>query len=168
MNKRQTGFTLIELMVALSVLAILLTTGVPNIRSTIENNRLTAVTNNLVASLNIARSEAVKQGLNSTICTSNDQSSCTASAWTSGWLIWVDSNNNSTLDAPEEIIRAAEAWKGTMTVTAANTTIGFSSTGLTNTPGILKICDSRTGNLGKQLRILAGGSVSLTTAVACP
>ncbi len=134
----------------------------------IENNRLTAATNGLVASLNLARSEAVKQGLDATICSSNDQSSCTASAWNSGWLVWVDSNNNGALNAPGEIIRVADAWKGTMTVTAANTNMTFSATGLTNTPGTMKICDNRTENVGKQLRILAGGSVSLTTAVACP
>ena len=168
MNRQHTGFTLIELMVALAVLAILLTVGVPSMQTLISNDRLTTATNSLAASLNLARSEAAKQGLSATLCSSNDQTSCTGSSLTDGWLIWVDANANSTLDAPGEIVRIAEALKGSIVVTAAATTLLFDSTGFTSTPGTIKICDDRTGNLGKQLRILAGGSVSLSTQIACP
>lgn len=168
MNRQHTGFTLIELMVTLAVLSILLTIGVPSMRTLISNDRLTTATNSLAASLNLARSEAVKQGLSATLCSSNDQTSCTGSSWTDGWLIWVDANANSTLDAPGEIVRVAETLKGTIVVTAAATTLLFDSTGFTSNPGTIKICDDRTGNLGKQLRILAGGSVSLSTQIACP
>lgn len=159
---------MIELMVGLSILAISLTIGIPSMQKLIADNRLITATNSLVASLNLARSEAVKQGVNATICTSNDQSSCTASAWGAGWLVWVDTDNDGSLDAPGEIVRVAEARKGTIAVTAASTTLLFDATGFSSTPGTMKVCDSRTGNVGKQLRILAGGGISLTTAVACP
>ncbi len=159
---------MIELMVTLSVLAILLTVGVPSMRTLVADNRLTTVTNSLVGSISLARSEAVKQGMNVTICTSSDQASCTASAWSAGWLIWVDSDSDGTLDSPGEIVRVAEARKGNIAVTAANTSLLFDATGFTSTPGTLKICDDRTGNLGKQLRMLSGGSLSLTTQVTCP
>lgn len=109
----------------------------------------------------------MKEGRTAIMCSSNNQTSCTASAWTAGWLIWVDTNGNGTLDATE-ITRVNESLKGTIAVTAANTTLSFTPTGFTMTPGTLKICDNRTGNLGKQLRILTGGSMSLTTQIACP
>lgn len=159
---------MIELMVTLAVLAILLTIGVPSMRTLILNNRLTTATNNLAAAINMARSEAVKQGVTTVLCTSNDQATCTGNAWTTGWLVWADANSNTTLDAPGEIIRVAESLKGTTTVTATVTTLVFDGTGFTTTPATIKVCDDRTGNLGKQLRILAGGSVSLTSQVACP
>ncbi len=166
--KKQHGFTLIELMVTLAIAAIVLTVGVPSMKTMIYNNRLTAATNSLVGSLAFARSEAVKQGISTTICSSNNQTSCTSSAWSGGWLIWVDADSDGTLDSPGEIVRVSEALRGTIVVTAANTTLSYNSTGFTNTPGTIKVCDDRIGALGNQLQILTGGSVSLTTQVACP
>jgi len=168
MNRQQTGFSIIELMVTLAVMSILLTVGVPSVRTIILNDRLAAATNNFVSSLNLARSEAVQQGVAAGICSSNNQTSCTASTWNSGWIIWVDADNDGVLDSPGEVMRVAEPLKGSIAVTAANTALLFNATGFSTTPGTLKICDSRTGNLGKQIQILTGGSVSLTTQVACP
>lgn len=166
--KKEHGFTVIELLVTLAIVAIVLTVGVPGMKNLIYNNRLTAATNSLVGSLNYARSEAVKQGIRAAICSSSDQSSCTGSAWSTGWLVWVDTDNDSSLDSPGEIVRVSEALRGAVTVTAANTTVSYDATGFTATPGTLKVCDDRTGNLGNQLQLLTGGSVSLTTQVACP
>ncbi len=61
--KRSSGFTLIELMVTLSVMAILATLAAPSFTSLIQNSRTTTQTNELVAALNLARSEAVKRGV---------------------------------------------------------------------------------------------------------
>jgi type IV fimbrial biogenesis protein FimT len=58
------GFTLLELMVTVSVLAILLTLGIPAFGDMVRNNRVTAQTNQLVSAINTARSEAVKRGRN--------------------------------------------------------------------------------------------------------
>ena len=56
------GFTLLELMVAIAVLAILATVGVPSFRALIQNNRVTTQANELVSALSFARTEAVKRG----------------------------------------------------------------------------------------------------------
>ena len=56
------GFTLLELMVTIAVLAIIATLGVPSFRELIQNNRVTTQTNELVTALNFARAEAVKRG----------------------------------------------------------------------------------------------------------
>jgi len=58
------GFTLLELMVTIAVLAILATVGVPSFRDLIQNNRVTTQTNELVSALSFARTEAVKRGRN--------------------------------------------------------------------------------------------------------
>lgn len=60
--KNSRGFTLIELLVTLAVLAILLAFAVPSFVNLIENSRVTTQTNSLLAAVNLARSEAVKQG----------------------------------------------------------------------------------------------------------
>ena len=81
------GFTLVELIVTLGVAAILLGVAVPSMRDLIHNNRLAAATNLFVSSLNIARSEAIKQGRNATVCVSDTQNSCSGS--TGAWLVGV-------------------------------------------------------------------------------
>ncbi len=83
--KEHAGFTLIELMVTVSVLAILLGIGVPSFRAMIEGNRITTVANDLVSGLQFARSEAVKRGANVTLCSTNDQSTCSGT-WVEGWV----------------------------------------------------------------------------------
>ena len=61
MKAKQSGFTLVELMFTITVLAVLLGIGVPNFRDFIRNSRMTAAANDLLADLNLARSEAVKR-----------------------------------------------------------------------------------------------------------
>jgi type IV fimbrial biogenesis protein FimT len=83
----QRGFTLIELMVTIAVLAVLLGVGVPSFRSMIESNRLAAASNDLVTGLQFARSEAIKRGILVVLCARNAQDRCSiAPLWTSGWV----------------------------------------------------------------------------------
>lgn len=56
------GFTLLELMVTIAVVAILATVGVPGFRDLIQNNRVTTQTNEIVNALAFARTEAIKRG----------------------------------------------------------------------------------------------------------
>ena len=56
-----TGLTLIELMVTLTVLAILATIGIPSLAELIRSNRVTAQTNELVAVVHLARTEAIRR-----------------------------------------------------------------------------------------------------------
>ncbi|MGQ0658291.1 MAG: GspH/FimT family pseudopilin [Chromatiales bacterium] len=112
----QAGFTIIELMITILVLAILLGLAVPNMRDFILRNRLTSQTNALVASLQFARSEAVKRGTMVAIAP------LTPANWASGWQVWVDddrdglaeaTDNNGVQDgAGEPILRMEAALQG--------------------------------------------------------
>jgi type IV fimbrial biogenesis protein FimT len=55
------GFTLIELLITLSILAVLLGIGMPSLVSFINNNQMTSQANDLVYSVHMARSEAIKR-----------------------------------------------------------------------------------------------------------
>jgi type IV fimbrial biogenesis protein FimT len=108
--ERNTGFTLIELMVAVALGAIILTLGVPSFQETIRNNRLATQTNDFISGLNLARSEAVKRGVRVTLCKSTDGLICTNSGgYEQGWIVFVDPNNNATVDAGEQLIRSHDA-----------------------------------------------------------
>lgn len=116
--EKSTGFTLVELVVTLSVAAILLAVAAPNFRQLIQDNRLVAGVNELSGSINVARSEAVKRGTRVVVCKSANGSDCvTTGNWEQGWIIFVDNNNNATRDTGEAPLRIHEAVEGNVTMT---------------------------------------------------
>lgn len=92
--QRHSGFTLVELMVATFVLAILLGIAIPSFQATIRNSRTTAQANDVIATLTYARSEATKRGLPVTMCAADAaRTGCAGAAvnnWSNGWLVFVD------------------------------------------------------------------------------
>ncbi len=98
-----TGFSLIELMVTLSVASIVMMVAIPSFQSTVSNNRMTAAVNEFVRTLNMARSEALKQGVRVTVCKSSNptvvQPACTTSGgWEQGWVAFVDRDADDVVD----------------------------------------------------------------------
>jgi type IV fimbrial biogenesis protein FimT len=89
------GFTLIELLVTLTVLSVVLAIAIPSFQDFLRRNRLAAETNNLVSALSYARSEAIKLGRPVSVCGVSDPEAtppvCAADAWSSGWIVFVDS-----------------------------------------------------------------------------
>lgn len=112
MKAKQTGFTLIELMFTLIVLAVLLGIGVPNFRDFIRNSRLSSAANDLLADLNLARSEAVKRRVPVTLCKSTDGTSCATdnAAPFLRWIVFVDDLNSAvaSTDDGNGIVNGAE------------------------------------------------------------
>jgi type IV fimbrial biogenesis protein FimT len=90
MNKHY-GFTLIELLIALIIVSILLTVGLPSLKTFMQSNQLVASTNELISALHVARSEAIKLNANVSICESSDGATCAATgSWKDGWIVFVD------------------------------------------------------------------------------
>lgn len=82
------GFTLIELMVTVSVAGVLLAIAVPSFNQLIVTNRLTAQANEFVAAINFARSEAIKRNARLVLCREGAPDTCATQAgnWTS-WIV---------------------------------------------------------------------------------
>jgi type IV fimbrial biogenesis protein FimT len=111
--KRQTGFTLTELMVVTAIVAILLGIGVPSYRYVTNSYRMSAEVNGLLGDLQYARSEAIKEGQTVTTCVSTNGTACTGgTAWASGWIVFSDPNANATVDAGEAVLRVQSAFTG--------------------------------------------------------
>ena len=83
---KMVGFTLIELMVTLAVLAVLAGIAAPSFMAMIRDNRITTQANNLVGSIQLARSEAAKRGVQITI----RHNGATANNWDNGWIVFTD------------------------------------------------------------------------------
>jgi type IV fimbrial biogenesis protein FimT len=95
------GFTLIELMVTVAVLAIIIALATPSFTSVINSNRLSSHANELVASLQLARMEAVRRNVRAVVCRSENGSTCATGAPWNGWITFVDTNRNGTAEAAE-------------------------------------------------------------------
>lgn len=99
------GFTLIELMVTISIGVILMTMGVPMMRNLIERNAVAGHVNSFVGAVQLARSEAIKRGISVVVCRSaNAETSstptCAASGtgWESGWIVFADRDINDQMN----------------------------------------------------------------------
>jgi len=98
--RRARGFTLIEVLVVITISAILLAVGVPMFQSTIASMRASEGANSLVASLELARTEALRRGTTVSLCrvTSTDPTACDGGAsggfvagdWAAGWMVYAD------------------------------------------------------------------------------
>jgi type IV fimbrial biogenesis protein FimT len=138
---KETGFTLVELLITIVVLSILLAAGVPAFKDFIKSNRVTAQTNDLVSAIQLARSEALKRGANVVVCASDNQTSCTGKdTWADGWIVFSDLNLNNAPDAgtgkcleTEDCImmtRTGLPEGTTLTTVPGNDTVRFLPTGL--------------------------------------
>jgi type IV fimbrial biogenesis protein FimT len=113
------GFTLIELMVGLVVLAVLMGIAAPAMTSFVANQRLSGQSNDLMSDLTFARSEAIRRGAAVTVCKTADPSvaapACNvtvADAWTAGRIVFADPNGNGTRDAGEQVLKIRQALEG--------------------------------------------------------
>jgi len=115
------GFTLIELMVTLSILASLLAIAAPSFQGTIQSNRTQTITTDLTTALQLARSEAVKRGVKVDVCRRNGEVCANAADWGNGWLVQVQGG---------DVLRVWEAVGGQDTVTGPNETLTYRPNGL--------------------------------------
>lgn len=120
MKTPSSGFTLIELLVVLVVLAVLVSIGVPNLRTLIQNNRATAQANELLTGLQYARMEALKRKRPVSVCPSRDGASC-GTDWAEGWIVVLDGNAPGSPNvAVNEVLRVWQGLGHGTTVTASN------------------------------------------------
>lgn len=105
LRRKQYAFTLIELFVTITVLAIVMAIALPSFKSQISRNKSEALSEDFIFALSLARSEAVKRGNSVTLCASDDSLTCSLNpdGWASGYILAVDfavGNNNPQLIPP--------------------------------------------------------------------
>jgi prepilin-type N-terminal cleavage/methylation domain-containing protein len=191
MISRPAGFTLIELMLVVAMIAILTVIAAPSLRDVISNARMTSAANDLLTDLSIARAEAVKRGAPTAVCTSNNGTSCTATAWSQGWIIFSDSGPDKggtsgavdgglPLPDTDTVLKIVPAIDGANnvppnTIVSANHAtnagamwVGFRPSGVVTAGGAgaditFNICDFRTiANVGNNAALSRGRQVTVS------
>ena len=106
------GFTLMELLVVLVVLALLLALGVPSMQQLLHKNRLRAEAGRLLAAINLTRSEAVLRNAPVSICPSSMSSSgepLCGGVYADGWIVFSNADRDRVVDAgSDQVLRVFE------------------------------------------------------------
>jgi len=172
--KKNSGFTLVEMLLTVAVISIVMAFALPSMRAFSQNDRLTTNVNSMVGHLAYARSEAVKRSQQVSVCVSNNTEtpapSCTGGSWEDGWLVYIDADASNTFDANEIVIKAHAPLTGDnrLTPTALGVQITYNNRGfLASSTGSMQLCDARNGPHGKTLTLTATGRVRLETDTAC-
>ena len=106
------GFTAIELMVVVAIVAVLAALAGPSFTPMIERWRVRQTAEALQSSIYLARSEAIRR--NTAVTLSATASNLTQNHWELGWQIWVDRNGNGTLDNGELLRLFPDMGAGTL------------------------------------------------------
>jgi type IV fimbrial biogenesis protein FimT len=104
--RRNAGFTLIELVTTLSVVAILAGIAAPSFAGFLERQRASAAMNSLLTHMALARVAAITHNRRAVLCPSVDGQHCEVGTdWSAGWMLFLDDDGNRIPDASDEIIR---------------------------------------------------------------
>lgn len=129
---RAAGFTLVELMVTVAVLAIILAIGMPSFSAIVQRNRLTTAANELVGTFQTAKMEAIRRNSRVVICPTSSGNGCSGVDDWSRVVVFVDENSNGAKDSAETLVRDVQIIKPGANVTAqlgATSTIRFGADG---------------------------------------
>ena len=175
----RSGFTTIELMLAVAVVAILVAVAAPGLQDFIQNMRLTGQANDLLTDLMLARSEATKRDVSVSVCATKKVTDakgvateeCTdANKWEDGWMVVIDANADGEKDSGTNAVKVSASHGSTSSIKNATkgpkgaivfTPTGFNSSG----ESVFTICDSR--KVGRTITVVPSGRSSVSKQATC-
>ncbi len=157
----ESGFSLVELMVTVSIVGIVAAIGAPSFQSMINDTRSNSLANEFASSINLARSEAIKRGAQVTVCKSDitaTNPTCSTSAnWQNGWLIFVDTGTLGTVDNADTRLKVGQPSSSNAAITPDTiftNYISYLPSGMSNGAGNILIC---VGGIARTINISTTG-----------
>lgn len=143
-KQRIKGFTLIEAMITVAVLAIISAIAAPSLTPIIDSNRASSAATSIQGAILFARSEAIKRNEEVSVCPSTNQSTCSDSTdWQTGWIVYTEINGSHT------ILRSSAAYSSALTLSGPEE-ISFASGGYLTPLGSASI-SSTSGNASRNI-----------------
>lgn len=162
LSSRAAGFSVFELMIVLTLIAILLALATPSFREFTRSNQVTSTNNDLVTALNLARSEALRRSTGVTVCSSANGTSCgSADDWVSGWIVFEDAAGTGVIASDDKVVQKwAETNKGIRVVTTS-LNIQYQPTGTAAASAAIDVSyDSCQGPRRRHIQVSAAGTIS--------
>ncbi len=168
--KKVSGFTLIELMITLAIMSIVIGIAVPSFTDMIQKNQISALSNKFMSELMWTRSEAIKRNQEVVMCRSIDGATCAAAGdWSVGWLVFVNTDGDTTFDAGEVMIRSMQTIPSGFSLTgngSYSSRVKYRSDGSVSTAGTFTLCDwDAADSDSKQIIISATGRPRRSSAL---
>ena len=158
----QKGLTLLEMMITLSIIAIVMTVVAPNVQSILIKNKIVAEINELSAVVQFARNTAIDEQTTSVVCPSVNFTECTNN-WDDPKIVFIDENGNLQRDADEEILVATSQLFSVNNLTGPNGPISFNDTGAAITASTLQLChNSNAEEYARAITISLQGRVKMS------
>jgi len=179
-RRTQSGLTIIELMVTVGVIGITAAIAYPSFEAYLANSRLVTSTNDLVASMQLARAEAIKRGVTTVLCRSANPGAAaptcggTANNWSTGWLIYAlpDTGAERNYDsATDTLIRTGAGAQKGVTITSdstGNAWLAYKRDGTLNETASADyaVCDGRGASQGRLVSVSLTGRPATSRTVA--
>lgn len=170
-SRAQAGFTAIELLASMAVLALVTALAVPSFRDFLQNNRAAEQSNALVGAVALARNEAVTRGSPVSVCASEDGETCSGdNDWSTGWIVFTDAQApTGEVNDPDTVLRALPALESDSVLTGSASVLPFNASGfLSSAAGVTFTLDvpDCTGNNNRNISVNLQGRAALSR-VAC-
>lgn len=155
LNTITKGFSLVELLIGLAVLAIILTLAVPSFSTMLMNARVTATADALVNSLHYARGAALSQSMRVQVCPIGALNSINCgSDWSAGWIVVTMPTSGTAM-----LLKSEQTSSTGPSVSSSAGTVIFDAQGLATTQSNFTVCDSRGGSFARSVQVVATGFV---------
>lgn len=157
----QRGLTLLEMLVAVAILAIILTTVAPGIQSILIKNRITSDLNNLSAVVQRARFSAVDEQTTVLLCPTENYTSC-ASSWRNAKMVFIDANGNGSRDSNEPLIVAGDPLNKANSIFGITGSLTFDEQGGIDKAATITLCpNDNDANYASALLLSLFGRISV-------
>ncbi len=171
--RRHSGFTLIELMIAIALTGMLLSMAVPAMDLFVSNARQTSAINDFVSSIHIARSTAITTNTRVTLCPSANGVTCENIDWDRGWIVFADLDSDQVVDLNETITSKTE---GTNNLSIESAEFGsfllyrpngrVMNAAINGSAGEFTVCDQRGADHAKVMIVELSGRPRLSKTLA--